>query len=453
MSEKSITPTKPKRDEPKEFVPRTERQRLMVELKKRYHVHFNEIKGRPEFCLKGEEGGGNITQYNMIDEYAVNSIINTLDSETDLRRVSSDTIFSVVNSDFVPLYHPVKGYFRWLEKSQSFKQIEGTKHIKQLAATLNTTQNETFVLALEKWMISSVAQVFEGDDVLGKNQTAIVLCSDGHGIGKTSWIAALCPHCLRKDYYFQGKIRDLDSNEMPVLLAEKFILNIDDQFHNLVKKDNNTMKTYIAHGKLTMRRTYARYNVELPRLANFIGSINGNKFMDDEANRRYYPFTVISVDWQTLNTLDVDFAWAEAYNQYRQYKKTREEKYRYWWTTAEIEQHFGDMSEYKTDSMELQLFLQYYEPCTAENQSGQYLTNTQILIYIQNNSGVRNLSDKKLGSALKRLHCYQTRRKINGVSNQVYKVRQRTLEEFERTINDTSDQSPPRFDSKTLFDS
>ncbi len=452
MSTKTVKPSKTtevkpeqNREEPK-FHPKSDRQRLMKALKERYHFHFNEIKGRPEYCLKGEESPFNITNYKMVDEYAVNSIVNVLDAETDLRKVSSDVIFSILNSDFVQLYHPVKAYFKAFEVSEHWEQYNDTRHIKELANTLKTPNPETFALALEKWMISSVAQVFEGDSVLGKNQTAIVLCSDAHGIGKTSWLANLCPACLKRDYYFQGKIRDLDSNEVPILLAEKFFLNIDDQFHNLVRKDNNTMKTYISHGKITTRRTYARYNVELPRMANFIGSINGNTFLDDEANRRYYPFIVLGVNWSALNLIDIDFAWLEAYKQYRLYRKTQDEQYRYWWTSEEIEKHFGDLADFKQNSQEFELFLQYFEPCKYESDTGLYMTNSSILTELKHLSKAQTLSDKKLGSALKRLNCFQTRKKISGVSTQVYKVQKRDVEDFENRINGVGKYAPKQAD-------
>lgn len=451
MSTKTVKPKEspptPPPESPKEFQPRTERQRLMKELRSRYHFHFNTIKGRPEYCLKGEEGDGNITGYKPVDEYAVNSIINELDAETDLRRVSADVIFSILNSDFVQLYHPVKAYFKSFEKSDFWEKTNGVEHIEKLANTLKTPNPKTFALALQRWMSSSVAQVFEGESVLGLNQTAIVLCSDAHGIGKTSWIAALCPTCFKVDYYFQGKIRDLDSNEVPILLAEKFILNIDDQFHNLVRKDNNTMKTYISHGKITTRRTYGRYNVELPRLGNFIGSINGNAFLDDEANRRYYPFVALAVDWPTLNLMDVDFAWMEAYKLYKLYKKTRDEKYRYWWTPDDIEKHFGDLSDFKQNSQEFELFLQYFEPCKWESDHGLYMTNAAILAELKYLSKSNNLSDKKLGSALKRLGCFQTKRKINGASTQVYKVAKRAVEDFENQVNQIGKYAPKQSES------
>lgn len=443
---KVTTEATPESDKPKEFKPRSDRQRLMKELKERFYFHYNEIKSRPEYCIKGEEGIYNITDYKMLDEYAVNSIINVLDAETDLRKISSDVIFSILNSDFVKLYHPVKAYFQAFEKSEWWDKTDSTKHIKELANTLKTPNPETFALSLEKWMISCVAQVFEGESELGKNQTAIVLCSDAHGIGKTSWIANLCPACLKRDYYFQGKIRDLDSNEVPILLAEKFILNIDDQFHNLVRKDNNTMKTYISHGKITTRRTYARYNVELPRMANFIGSINGNTFLDDEPNRRYYPFVALGVDWPSLNLIDVDFAWMEAYKQYKLYKQTKDEKYRYWWTPEELEKHFGDLSDFKQNSQEFELFLQYFEPCKYESDNGLYMTNAAILSELKFIAKAPTLTDKKLGSALKRLNCFQTRKKISGVSTQVYKVKKRDLEDFENRLNEVGKYAPKHGD-------
>jgi hypothetical protein len=429
---------------------RSERGRLIKALLERYHFHYNEIKSRPEYCLIREAGPFNITNYHTINEYVINSIINVLDAETDLRKITSESIFSVIISDYVKLYHPVKAYFESFEKNEMWDKCEETRHIKELANTLKTPNPEVFALALEVWMISSIAQVFEGNDALGKNQAAIVLCSDGHGLGKTSWIAGLCPAPLKRDYYFQGKVRDLDSNELPTLLVEKFILNIDDQFHNLVRKDNNTMKTYISQGLVSLRRPYARSIEDYPRMGNFIGSINGNAFMDDEENRRYYPFVMLGVDWPTRNCIDIDIAWMEAYKRYKlfkQYENTpNQDQYRYWLTTEEIHKHFGDLSDFKQNSQEFELFLQYFEPCKYESDNGLYMTNAAILSELKFIAKAPTLTDKKLGSALKRLNCFQTRKKISGVSTQVYKVKKRDLEDFENRLNEVGKYAPKQGD-------
>lgn len=47
-----------------------------------------------------------------------------------------------------------------------------------------------------------------------------------------------------------------------------------------------------------------------------------------------------------------------------------------------------------------------------------------------------------MGSALKRLGCFQTKRKINGASTQVYKVVKRAVEDFENQVNQVGKYAP-----------
>lgn len=461
MSDKKIV-TKEKKEEikkaVKEVYAKTERQRLMKELKERYYFHLNEIRGIPEYCLNGEEGVFNITNYKPIDDYSVNSILNRLDAETDIRRLSSEFIGSVLRSDFVKMYHPVKAYFKSFEQYDNFNAEISTNAIQELANTVKVENPEVFFLTLKNWLVSSVAQVFEGFNTGCKNSTAIVLCSDIHGIGKTTFIAGLCPPCLRLHYYFQGKVKDLDSSEMPVLLAEKFIINIDDQFHNLIKRDNETMKTYISHGKITIRRPYDKYVSELARLGNFIGSINNNNFMDDGENRRYFPFEVTDIDKAAFNLIDIDYVWFEAYRLYLAYKKAEKLndendilKYKYWWDSQEIIEQFGSMDKFKATTQEYELFLQYFQPCKSDSDYGTFKTNTEILTYIKTRSGLSTLTDKKLGSALKRLKCFVASKRIDGLPRLAYKVRERLTGEHESSMNEVIPEPIKEYKQSNIF--
>jgi predicted P-loop ATPase len=248
----------------------TKRQRIEEALAKRYEFRYNVLTGSIEFRGKTE------ATYRHHTDYDMNSIIREIDRLGE--NVSETMYTSIVKSDFTERYHPMKHYFEVFLKDLG--EATGTEHIEKLAATVTVPNPEEWYLSLKRWLVGSVANSLT--DRGCQNHTCIVLTGP-MGTFKTSWLSNLCPPLLRPDGIMTGKIDlNLANKDTFLLLGTKFIVNLDDQLRNLMKKDSETMKTLITHPEISIRRPFSKFSETLSRIANFLASINGDEFFGRE---------------------------------------------------------------------------------------------------------------------------------------------------------------------------
>ncbi|RZK02868.1 MAG: hypothetical protein EOO43_23245 [Flavobacterium sp.] len=200
------------------------------------------------------------------------------------------------------------------------------------------------------------------------------------------------------DYAKTSKI-DLSRIDIWLDLGRIFIYNIDDQLRNLQKKDSETMKTIITQPHDLKRLPHASFNTFIPRIANFCGSINGREFLADTGkNRRYFPFEVVSIDFNSLATIDINRCWFEAVMLYKMGVK-------YWYDADELLKF--DTNSYRVVRVEEELFYEFFEPVLDEKDipiNVQYKTPTQILRHLEGFTKQR-LSIKFLGEFLTHIKC------------------------------------------------
>lgn len=391
----------------------TKRQKVETYLRQRFRFQVNELTGGVEYRLAGH------TVFLELTDYRLNSICRQIDSELGLA-VPPGTLLEYLKSDFVPAFHPIKEYFNSLDT-----QV-GTPIIEQLAATVAVQKPEVFKLALTRWLVATVANVF-GDGC--QNQTCLVLTGDQGGY-KTTWLNLLCPPALEK-YRFCGKI-DLQSKDTLILLATQFLINLDDQLKSLNRKDGDTVKTLITHGNVTIRRPYDKIASYLTRVASFCGSINGCDFLSDPTgSRRFLPFEVEQIAIDAAQKLDIDLVWAEANSLYKA-------GYQYWFTAKEISELFDNNEEFQVRAPEYELLHQYYEVVKQYSDATVRLTTTDLLTILQGCTRIQ-LSMGKLGSALKQSNTLKKTSRPEG-NVKVWFLRQRTGMEIEARKSLDNDQ-------------
>lgn len=395
-------------------------QRIERYLKSRFEFRYNIILAKVEY--KDRKMG----EHKAIDDYELNSIRRWLDSEHRIE-YSPAKLNQTLKSNFTKKYHPVKEYFIQLDKKEA--ATTGTWAIDQLAATVTVHNPDTWKLSLTKWLVASVAQAFVDEIKLrdpkandSQNQTCIVF-TGAQGAFKSTWINNLCPPALY-DYLYVGTLNlNPDARDTLIYLAEKFIINLDDQLRNMIKKDNERMKNLITHPKVSVRRPHALFSDDMQRLANFIGSINGEDFLADDENRRYLPFQVQAIDIETTKTIDINLVWLQAYQLWKS-------GYRHYWTKDELKENFGYMAEFRNNSVELELMLTYYDIPENPEHANRFLKVADILSFLQNFTRDR-LSKGEISKALKILNAQIVSRRKNGMPLKVYALRERTTIEIE----------------------
>lgn len=402
----------------------TKRQRIEEALAKNYEFRFNVLTGSIEYRLK--KGG----TFKLQTDYIMNSIIREIDKEYG-ENVSVQMYMSIVMSDFAERFHPVENYFR--VDLAKLDAIEGTKNIEAMAATVTVPNPEAWLLSLKRWFVASVANGLTPKGC--QNHNCIVL-TGGMGLFKTTWLMNLSPPPLSPDMAFTGKIDlNLSNKDTFILLGTKFIINLDDQLRNLMKKDGETMKTLITHPEVSIRRAFAKFAETLARIGNFLASINGEEFLGENENRRFLPFRVKAIDINGAQKMNLDLVWKEALQIYTEglYWKAKAEKgdaeaaekfdkeFRYWWTKDELEHHFPDMNSFAYATDELEMITSHFEIPDHRDKANCLMNATDLLTYFKQKTGVI-LSTKKIGEAMKSLGAIQVKKRQNGTVLTKYAV-------------------------------
>lgn len=271
-------------------------------------------------------------------------------------------------------------------------------------------------------MIGVVANVFI--DEYCANHVMLVLTGE-QGKFKTTWLDNLCPKSLRQ-YLFTGKI-NLESKDTLTLLAEYLFINIDDQLKQLHKKDENDLKNLITAPNVKYRRPYDPIITDYPHLCSFMGSVNGNEFLNDPTgSRRFLPFEVLELDIKKAQSMDMDLMWAQAVHLFKNGE-------RYWFNDAEVQELNKRNAEFSMTSQEEE-YLHYYFHTTQPEKPyarAQFLPSAIILTKIEQKTRATRLSAKKLGEALSKCGVKKTQKMHDGQLKWGYILWEKDAEEIE----------------------
>lgn len=383
---------------------KTDRTKLENWLRGHYKFRMNVVNHMIEYTEDGSK------PYKFMLEWDFNNIIRKIECDTDFS-ISKSQLETVLKSDFIPQYHPVRNHFEDLEKKYKweYKTPEDIKDLEiyRLADTLilgesnikDVNNGTLFCEFLRNWMTASVANSMT--DYGCQNQMCLVLLG-GEGLRKSSWLMNLAPKELQ-DYSKTSKI-DLSRIDIWLDLGRMFIYNIDDQLRNLQRKDSETMKTIITQPHDLKRLPHAAFNTFIPRIANFCGSINGKQFLADTGkNRRYFPFEVLEINYERLATIDINLCWFEAVQLYKMGVK-------YWYDADELAKF--DTNSFREIKDEEELFYEFFEPVFDEKNAppnAQYKTAMQILRQLQPYAK-KTLSIKFLGELLTHIKCFNKKK-------------------------------------------
>lgn len=338
-----------------------------------FSFRYNAVLGRVEYKPIGSPN------FHELTDYVLNSI-SLLMGRRRLRCPVS-RLRTLLNSNFIELYDPVKNFIETLPPYS-----DEHDYIADLAESVTTTDQALWKKCLKKWLVAWVASL---DDPSINNQTVIVL-NGIQGIGKSRWLSKLVPSDL-KNYVYAGTINP-DNKDTLIYLSECILINLD-ELENLNRNQLGSLKEIITKEKIKVRRPYGYVAENLPRRASFVGSVNSNEFLSDTTgNRRFLCFEAEEINYE--HQVDILRVLAHAYSLYKS-------GYRYWFDQAEIQEINISNEKFRNITLEEEALLTYFEPQDPE-VGAMFLTNTQILDQIANfirihiNQGAK----KRLGEAL-----------------------------------------------------
>lgn len=366
-------------------------ERIEQHLRESYDFRFNTVKSRTEYREMNTTG-----YYQPVTRYVLNSFRRELDVRASIT-TSADNIRAILESNFSRKVHPIREYFSTLPLINP--QEHG--YINQLLSTVRVSNPDKWEEYVNKWLIGTVANAME--DFGCQNHTCLVLTGD-QGRFKTTWLDNLCPPSL-KSYLFTGKI-DPQGKDVLTLIAEYLFINIDDQLRELNKRDENELKNLITTPAVKYRRPYDTYIEEYPHLASFMASVNGNEFLTDPTgSRRFLPFEVIDIDRNKLKCINMDQVFSEVMYLY-------ENKVRYWFDDAEIEELHLLSSGFHVQTVEYELLMQGFEKPTPEEEANCFMTTAQVINHIRVYTNVVP-NEKRMGEALKKAGFKKSQKRID----------------------------------------
>ncbi|HMV15861.1 MAG TPA: VapE family protein [Chitinophagales bacterium] len=273
-----------------------------------YDFRYNKVRLLLEYRKKNEKDWIDFDE-DLINDIWINFELNNEFHSKE--KPSTRYINTVLFSSFVAKYNPIHDYFSNLkyDGNSYISQLIQCVEIEPLRVNDDYTLDMFFPLLFKRWLVACVACA------LGYNANHVLfLLIGGQGTFKTTFLKHLAPKAI-DDYCFTGQI-DLDIKNKDTLnyLAEKFIINLDDQLQSLYKKDFNVIKTLITASDITNRKAFRRDDKKRKRIANWCGSIDKEKIFLDEKNRRYLSFKIKKIDLAKFQKINIDNVWAEAYD-------------------------------------------------------------------------------------------------------------------------------------------
>lgn len=367
-----------------------------------YDFRFNTVKSRTEYRAASSSG-----LYQPVTKFVLNSFRRRLDATAGIV-TSAENIRTILESDFARKVHPIREYFNALPLLNPAEH----GHIGRLLNTVQVTNPGKWEEYFTKWLIGVVANAM--NDTGCQNHTCLVLTGDKQGQFKSWWLDNLCPPLL-KNYLFTGKI-DPQGKDILTLIAEYLFINIDDQLKELNKQNENALKNLITTPAVKYRRPYDVYIEEYPHLTSFMASVNGNEFLTDPTgSRRFLPFEVLYIDKPTAENIHMDNVYSEIMYLYRQ-------GVRYWFNDMEIRELHLANTGFEVQTVEFEMLTQYFEKPTEEEEPLFFMTTAQILARLRDICAMQ-LSEKRLGEALRKAGFKRVQKRINKQNYSVYGYR------------------------------
>lgn len=326
------------------------------------------------------------------------------------KSISKHMFLTAMESKFIPEYNPFTDFLAGLP------DIEGRSHLDQLLSCLTYDDPEAKIF-VEKWLVGLMASL------QGIHIVTILVLVGKQNIGKTSFFRHLLPDKLKR-YYADAKVDE--GKDFMALLASNIIV-CDDEFSGKSKSQVVALKRIASQDMMTFREPYGRYNITRKRHALLCATTNDEYVLSDlTGNRRLLPINIQSIDIDLLKSIDKTLFFAEL-------KVLVQNECNYILSDDNIELLNRITITNEEPQREEELVLQFIrkpDP-SSEHAISTEKTNTEIFQILKQKSNL-DISQKKLGMALKKHGYEKYSKRINGISKSVYKV------VFVSTIEDQS---------------
>jgi len=328
----------------------------------------------------GRSGGG----WLPICDRVVNSLWAEL-SATKVVRVQD--MYRVIESDFVPEYHPFRYYLEHLPP------WDGQNHILAMSVSVSVKgeveEQMLFAEYLRKWLVGMVA-AWVDDTVV--NNVILVLIGE-QGSYKTTWFNYLLPPELSQYFYTKTNANRMGRDDL--LTLAQYGLVCCEELDTMRPSELNQLKAAVTMPSIDERAAYAHYHEHRRHIASFCGTGNNAQFLSDPTgNRRWLPFEIESIESPREHPFDYTGIYSQAYALYQQ-------GFRFWFTRDEILRLAIHNKQFETPRLEHEL-VQLYFRRPADREPGEFVSVALALQMV--GAGItQKLSSVLLGRAFMEL--------------------------------------------------
>ena len=374
-------------------------------LSDRIYLRHNVITGRVECRIPERDYfDDSDLQPNIGDSWqpVTDRIVNSLWTELSKEKtVRVQDMYRVIESDYVPAYHPFRYYLDHLPP------WDGENHILVMSLSVSvkggTDEQMLFAEYLTKWLVAMVAGWVDPTVV---NNVILVLIGE-QGSYKTTWFNHLLPPELRSYFYTKTNANRMGRDDL--LTLAQYGLVCCEELDTMRPSELNQLKAAVTMPSIDERAAYAHYHEHRKHIASFCGTGNNAQFLSDPTgNRRWLPFEVGSIDSPRDHPFDYEAIYAQAYALYRQ-------GFQYWFSRKEITRLSEHNRQFETPRLEYELASLYFcQPTGA--RPGEFMSVARAMQIVSANIS-QKLSAVYLGRALGELGFRRV--KYNGVRGYV----------------------------------
>jgi predicted P-loop ATPase len=316
------------------------------------------------------------------------------------KSISKHMFLTALESKFIPEYNPFDDFV------ESLPEIEGRSHLDALLSCLTYDEPEAKIF-VEKWLVGLLASL------QGIHIVTILVLVGKQNIGKTTFFRHLLPDQLKR-YFADAKVDE--GKDYMALLASNIIV-CDDEFSGKSKSQVVALKRIASQDLMVYREPYGRYTITRKRYALLCATTNDEYVLSDlTGNRRLLPINIQNIDIELLKRIDKTLLFAEL-------KTLAQYESNYILSAEDIELLNSITITNEEPQREVELILQFSRKPNPLNheESKMEKTNTEILQHLKQQSNL-DISQKKLGMALKKLGYVKYSKRINGIPKSVYNI-------------------------------
>ena len=347
----------------------------------RLYLRHNVITRRVECKLPSNyETDG--ADWQPISDRVVNSLWAELSKVKPVRALD---IYRVLESDFVPDYHPFRYYLDHLPPWDG-----GSDYILEMSVSVSVKgdveQQMLFYEYLKKWLVAMVAGWVDETVV---NHVMLVLIGE-QGSYKTTWFNYLLPPELKSYFYTKTNANRMGRDDL--LTLAQYGLVCCEELDTMRPSELNQLKAVLTMPSIDERAAYAHFHEHRQHIASFCGTGNNVQFLSDETgNRRWLPFEIESIRSPRDDPFNYAGIYAQAYALYQ-------EGFHYWFSQDDIRRLSEHNRAFETPRLETELVQLYFRQPT-EAESGEFMSVARALQIVSANIS-QKLSAVHLGRAL-----------------------------------------------------